>query len=288
MIESIMKLSDGLYIGHIDSSFHRSGFGSMGYFDGSYYDGGWLNDKRHVFGKMLYVSGNMYLGGYFNGARHGKGKLLYSKAKGYIEGTWENDRLEGYVESNIRGKGFFKGHYVAGKKEGNGISQKGDLSYSGNYRAGKKHGVFTFWKEESQKKLLVMFEKGVKIKVKVIKQPNHARMFGLEQEVKKQGRERSEDHSSLAISKIPSFSLIDEEPQSQFSSSYLTSSQGNIALSLQSQLSKNFNEKNRFGRNRTNFADLEDLPGRKTEIRNHSILQDSVKTNDFGSAISFG
>lgn len=288
MIQSIMKLSDGLYIGQIDSSCARSGFGNMGYFDGSYYDGGWLNDKRHVFGKMLYASGNMYLGGYSKGARHGKGKLLYSGAKGYVVGTWQNDRLEGYVESNIHGKGFFKGHYVAGRKEGNGISKKGDLSYSGNYKSGKKHGVFTFWKEESQKKLLVMFEKGVKIKVKVIKQPNHARMFGLEQEVKNQKGEPSEGHSTLEISKIPSFSLIDEEPESQFSLTFMTSSQANIAPSLQSQLSKNFNEKNRFGRNVPNLADLDHLPDRKKEIRNRLILQDRVKTNDFGSVMSFG
>ena len=172
-----MKLTEGWYIGEIDLELRRSGFGSMSYKTGAYYDGSWVRDRMEGVGKMLYANGNLYEGHFRGGKRHGFGKLVYAGSKGYILGNWKADKLEGHIERYDKGKGFFSGNYVNGRKHGEGTMRKKNLEYKGEYYNGLKHGVFTFSTLKGTKKLLVMYDRGVKKKVKVVKCPNFAKNF---------------------------------------------------------------------------------------------------------------
>lgn len=183
MSQTFMKLADGWYIGQIDGDLLRSGFGSMSYQNGAYYEGSWVGDRREGYGKMLYANGNLYEGEFVGGKREGQGKLVYSGSRGFVLGNWVADRLEGHVQRFDEGKGFFIGEYKAGRKHGPGRMQKKNLEYCGEYYKGLKEGVFTFSTLKGERKLLVLYQRGVKKKVKVVKNPNFARIFGLEKEI---------------------------------------------------------------------------------------------------------
>ena len=49
------------------------------YSDGGYYEGQWLDGKRHGQGKMHWPSGDCYEGQWLDDKKHGQGKYNYSR-----------------------------------------------------------------------------------------------------------------------------------------------------------------------------------------------------------------
>jgi hypothetical protein len=70
-------LSGDIYFGQ-HNEWAKEGQGKMIYFNGSVYEGGWLNDLKHFKGKMIDSStGDVFSGEYLDGKRNGKGKMYY-------------------------------------------------------------------------------------------------------------------------------------------------------------------------------------------------------------------
>ncbi|XP_046991534.1 MORN repeat-containing protein 3-like [Schistocerca americana] len=64
------------------------GQGISYYADGSYYDGAWLDNKRHGRGRMWFADGTFYEGEWKNDQFHGLGLYAYANGNRY-EGEWK-------------------------------------------------------------------------------------------------------------------------------------------------------------------------------------------------------
>jgi len=138
------------------------GNGKFTFSDGSYYDGNWLDNKKHGYGKeknmqgssmawdtedreymgiyegefidgkrqgqgkQLFMNGDIYEGSWLKNRKHGKGKFIY-KSGGSYEGDYQND------ERNGNGKliypldgGFYEGEFMDGIPNGKGIEKRRD------------------------------------------------------------------------------------------------------------------------------------------------------------------
>lgn len=76
----------GSYVGEVDQrSRERNGYGKMTFDNGSYYEGGFVNNKYEG-DKCVYrwPNGDEYEGGFEDGVPHGVG-ILRSKADGFVE-----------------------------------------------------------------------------------------------------------------------------------------------------------------------------------------------------------
>jgi MORN repeat len=50
----------------------------MIYYNGSTYEGGWLDDRKHLKGKMIdTATGDIFSGEYIDGKRNGKGRMYF-------------------------------------------------------------------------------------------------------------------------------------------------------------------------------------------------------------------
>lgn len=108
-----------LYYGQ-HQGFFKAGFGKIIYLNGSYYEGGWLNERKNQHGRMVdKTSGDIYNGDYIEGKRNGKGRMYYASLKEIYDGEWVNDRRqgEGYV-LNLKGE-ICSGEFRADQMEGN-------------------------------------------------------------------------------------------------------------------------------------------------------------------------
>ncbi len=79
-----------------------NGKGFYSYPSGSYYNGQFVNSKRHGYGEYRKHSGSgnfpwKYIGEWNNNQRHGKGVMKYRNGK-TVSGTWRNDK---FIEAAI-------------------------------------------------------------------------------------------------------------------------------------------------------------------------------------------
>ena len=68
----------------------RHGRGKSVTFDGSIFEGYYLNDRKSGFGRMINVDGSVYLGYFKDGLMHGMGTYSHNDGARY-EGEWQND-----------------------------------------------------------------------------------------------------------------------------------------------------------------------------------------------------
>ena len=85
--------------------------GKMTYADGSVYQGGWLNDKRHGRGICTFVDNSEYEGEFYQGNFHGYGKMTWND-NGYYVGQWYKGEIHGKgievrSDGSIRHDGIF-------------------------------------------------------------------------------------------------------------------------------------------------------------------------------------
>lgn len=86
--------------------------------------------------------GALYTGTIINGIRTGKGKLVFPKDKGSYEGSFKDNLYDGVGRLVIEGEMSYEGNFEAGKKSGYGVqvSEDGSYRYSGEWVNGMKHG----------------------------------------------------------------------------------------------------------------------------------------------------
>ena len=56
----------------------------------SFYEGDWVNNKRHGYGVRRYHSGNVYEGEWANNNRHGQGVMRWVDIDQSYSGQWEH------------------------------------------------------------------------------------------------------------------------------------------------------------------------------------------------------
>ena len=56
----------------------------------SFYEGDWVNNKRHGYGVRRYKSGNVYEGDWANNNRHGQGIMRWVDIDQSYSGQWDN------------------------------------------------------------------------------------------------------------------------------------------------------------------------------------------------------
>lgn len=119
------------------------GNGICTYLDGSFYRGGWVDNKRHGEGALENFDRSYYKGSWVNDIREGKGTLIYSDGS-YYEGDWVKDQREGKgIEVQFNENGFFcryEGEWKNDRKEGVGKLIGTDGSYTGDWQDGMRHG----------------------------------------------------------------------------------------------------------------------------------------------------
>ena len=97
------------------------------------YEGEWANGLQHGVGTMTYSSGNVYSGEWENGLKHGQGEMHWYDRNEHYKGEWRGGKCEGF------------GKHVWLRGESNsGILTVDSNSYSGQWKAGLRHGRGTF------------------------------------------------------------------------------------------------------------------------------------------------
>ena len=66
----------------------RHGNGKMFFSDKSVYDGEWENDKQNGDGRLFLPNGDMYQGHWKEGKRHGQGEFHFQNRAQILRGTW--------------------------------------------------------------------------------------------------------------------------------------------------------------------------------------------------------
>ena len=97
----------------------RHGKGYQIWYDGSIYEGYWINDKANGRGRLIHADGDIYDGDWVDDRAHGHGTYIQSGGSKYI-GQWENDKQNNDGEEIWPDGAHFKGKYKNGKKNGEG------------------------------------------------------------------------------------------------------------------------------------------------------------------------
>ena len=111
----------------------------------SWYDGWYVNGKRHGCGKMLYENGDEYEGEWENGKKHGEGKYTWKEGGegnfSCYDGSWENDKRQGYGKMTYKNGDKYTGNWKNDRFEGRGVYEWEDgRKYDGNFKEGLKSG----------------------------------------------------------------------------------------------------------------------------------------------------
>lgn len=102
----------------------------MIYLNGSIYEGGWDQDRKHKRGRMFdKQTGDVYMGEYNDGKRTGHGRMLFAGKKEIYDGDWSNDRRQG---------------------EGMILNDRGEI-LTGDFRADQMEGKLKYKKTLSEK-----------------------------------------------------------------------------------------------------------------------------------------
>ena len=128
------------------------------YPDGSLYEGSMSNKLPNGYGTLKFESGNIYRGCFVNGIRDGYGEFYYAQTGEQYKGFWKNDMKEGRGEYLFRDGSVFKGIFCKDFKHGYGEKIGSNMSYSGQYVNGQKHGVFRFRKRSTGEIKIMTYE----------------------------------------------------------------------------------------------------------------------------------
>jgi len=118
------------------------------YEDGSVYEGGSKNGKKHGKGRITYRDGRVFEGEFENGKAVGTGKINYSTGKLCYEGGISDTSFEGQgtlqieIPTTINGAWDYKDFRNLGKAW---------LRYEGEFRGGHKHGTGTLYLSNGEK-----------------------------------------------------------------------------------------------------------------------------------------
>lgn len=83
-----MYPSGDIYYGQ-HREFVKEGHGKLINMNGSMYEGGWFNDRKHLIGRMLdSTSGDIFMGDYLDGKRNGRGRMYYAQKGEIYDGVW--------------------------------------------------------------------------------------------------------------------------------------------------------------------------------------------------------
>ena len=99
------------------------------------------NQANIEFGhKAIDEDGSVYQGGWKDGKKHGQGKFTTLKGKVYT-GNWEEGKKDGYGKVTLNGKIVYDGYWKEGKKDRHGKKTYSDGSvYVGNWKEGLLDG----------------------------------------------------------------------------------------------------------------------------------------------------
>jgi len=110
----------------------KHGQGKYMFSDGEeWYDGEWENNQIHGNGIYKYADGNMYIGQFINGYEDGIGKMIF-KDGNIFEGGWYKGKTSGYGKIIYSNGDIFEGSFTNNIKYGygetiysNGMIEKG-------------------------------------------------------------------------------------------------------------------------------------------------------------------
>lgn len=121
-------------------NFVKEGWGKICYFNGSHYEGGWLNNAKNKRGRMFdNTCGDIYNGEYLDGKISGRGRMYYAALQEIYDGDWASDRRQG---------------------EGYIINRKGEIC-SGDFRAGHMEGKLTYVRTLNKQEVDKLFKQFV-------------------------------------------------------------------------------------------------------------------------------
>ena len=96
----------------------------------------------HGFGQLIFRSGAIYVGQIEHGLMHGKGEIELIGGWNY-KGEFFKNSIQGFGKITFPDGSDYEGDVVAGYRHGVGHFQKESISYSGMWKAGKRHGKGT-------------------------------------------------------------------------------------------------------------------------------------------------
>jgi hypothetical protein len=117
-----LEVADGcMYTGQTTDEYLPHGKGKQFWFDGTMYEGAWMNDVAHGRGKLARPDGYAYVGNFRQGKKHGEGnEFLMDDSK-------------------------YRGGFADGLKHGHGVFQwSTGASYDGDFREDVMHGEGVF------------------------------------------------------------------------------------------------------------------------------------------------
>lgn len=107
-------------------------------YDNGYYEGNFVNGKRHGQGKYIWNDGGRYDGEWRDGNKHGRGKITYSW--GYYDGQWRNDERNGHGTMHYT-DGVYTGEWRNDERNGHGTFKSNEgWFYTGDYKDDEMHG----------------------------------------------------------------------------------------------------------------------------------------------------
>ena len=147
--------SAGIYAGEFDRYLQASGHGCYSSFDGNYYEGHWLNDKREGFGFAVSAT-NLQAGTWRAGRFHGEriqhtsdriygidlSRYQHEKGRRHFGINWKQLRITNLgrrIKGNIRGEVDYPVRFVFVKStQGTTIRNR---YYANDYIAARKQGI---------------------------------------------------------------------------------------------------------------------------------------------------
>ncbi|ESO07284.1 hypothetical protein HELRODRAFT_76393, partial [Helobdella robusta] len=131
------------------------GKGTYVWSDGLKYEGDFFCNQMTGIGKFTWLNGSYYAGDVRNSVRHGRGVFYHAPRMLKYDGDWVRglQHGKGYMTFDIDEKSYYKGDWVANKKQGYGVRKyiSGNF-YEGEWFENMRHGNGTMhWVMEKQK-----------------------------------------------------------------------------------------------------------------------------------------
>ena len=130
--------SNGYYEGHFVNG-KRHGKGKYAWNDGSFYDGEWSNGTKSGFGKITYADNSSYEGQWRDDKYNGKGTLVYKNGD-RLEGIWIDDKIQNPAMIKYSDGFTYEGNLQNGQRHGKGKYSHFYYSYDGEWQNDKKSG----------------------------------------------------------------------------------------------------------------------------------------------------
>ena len=106
-------------------------------FDGSIYEGDFLNSLKHGKGIFRYKNGDSYNGDWLNDKRHGKGTYFHKDAEYYYKGEWKDDQKHGEGLHYFKNEDIVRGRWKDGIMEHTGKNKTEKSSSSKSAKSSK-------------------------------------------------------------------------------------------------------------------------------------------------------